>query len=121
MWIGIAALNLAFAVVLGAFGAHGLKNFATPEQLLWWHTATQYFFYHALGLLVLAVLKLSTPAFPIQQPFLLLQSGIILFCGSLYMMTLGLPKFLGAITPVGGALMIFGWLALAWHAMKFTK
>lgn len=43
MWIAISALNLALAVMLGAFGAHGLKSFATPEQLAWWSTATQYF------------------------------------------------------------------------------
>ena len=51
MWIAISALNLAIAVMLGAFGAHGLKARATEAQLLWWQTATDYFFYHALGLL----------------------------------------------------------------------
>jgi len=59
MWIAIAALNLTFAVILGAFGAHGLKSFASAEQLAWWHTATEYFFYHALGLLLLAVIALN--------------------------------------------------------------
>lgn len=56
MWIAISALNLAFAVILGAFGAHGLKKIASPEQLAWWQkTATDYFFYHALGLLALGI------------------------------------------------------------------
>lgn len=55
MWIAISALNLAFAVMLGAFGAHGLKAHASPEQLAWWQTATDYFFYHALGLLALGI------------------------------------------------------------------
>ncbi len=49
MWIAISALNLAFAVMLGAFGAHGLKAHASPEQIAWWQTATDYFFIMHLG------------------------------------------------------------------------
>lgn len=121
MWIAISALNLALAVMLGAFGAHGLKSFATPEQLTWWATATQYFFYHAIGLLILAVLNKTTPTFPIKNPFILIQIGILFFCGSLYIMALGLPRILGAITPIGGAFMIVGWVLLAWQAIKHAK
>lgn len=121
MWIAISALNLALAVMLGAFGAHGLKSIATAEQLAWWSTATQYFFYHAIGLFILAVLKKTTPTFPIKIPFILIQIGIIFFCGSLYIMSLGLPRILGAITPIGGAFMIAGWLLLAWYAIKHAK
>lgn len=120
MWIGIAAINLALAVMFGAFGAHGLKKIASPEQLTWWQTATDYFFYHALGLLLLGILAKTLPQFAIKIPFGLLQCGIILFCGSLYIMALGLPKILGAITPIGGLLMILGWLALAWQAFKYA-
>lgn len=121
MWIAISALNLALAVMLGAFGAHSLKSFATPEQLTWWATATQYFFYHAIGLLILAVLNKTTPTFPIKIPFILIQIGILFFCGSLYIMALGLPRILGAITPIGGAFMIVGWVLLAWQAIKHAK
>ena len=121
MWIGISALNLALAVVLGAFGAHGLKKIASPEQLAWWQTATDYFFYHALGLLVLGVLNKVLLHFPIKSSFVLIQIGILFFCGSLYIMALGLPRVLGAITPIGGALMILGWLTLAWNAFKYAK
>ncbi|TXJ10625.1 MAG: DUF423 domain-containing protein [Acinetobacter sp.] len=120
MWIGIAAINLALAVMLGAFGAHGLKKIASPEQLAWWQTATDYFFYHALGLLLLGILAKTLSQFSIKVPFGLLQCGIILFCGSLYLMALGSPKILGAITPIGGVLMILGWLALAWQAFKYA-
>lgn len=118
MWIGIAAINLAFAVMLGAFGAHGLKKIASEQQLTWWQTATDYFFYHALGLLALGILVKVIPQFAIKAPFWLIQIGILLFCGSLYIMALGLPRILGAITPIGGLLMILGWLALAWQAFK---
>ncbi|MDM1756659.1 MULTISPECIES: DUF423 domain-containing protein [unclassified Acinetobacter] len=118
MWIAISALNLAIAVMLGAFGAHGLKKIASPEQLAWWQTATDYFFYHALGLLALGIISKVLPALPIKMSFILIQVGIFFFCGSLYVMALGLPRILGAITPIGGALMIAGWLLLAWHALK---
>lgn len=121
MWIGISAINLALAVMLGAFGAHGLKKIASPEQLAWWQTATDYFFYHALGLLALAIISKIIPQLPIKASFWLIQMGILFFCGSLYVMALGLPHILGAITPVGGALMILGWLVLAWNAFKFAK
>ena len=121
MWIAISALNLAFAVMLGAFGAHGLKARASEAQLTWWHTATDYFFYHALGLLALAILSKVIPQLPIKASFILIQVGIFFFCGSLYGMGLGLPRVLGAITPIGGALMIAGWLVLAWNALKYAK
>lgn len=121
MWIAISALNLALAVILGAFGAHGLKARASIEQLNWWHTATDYFFYHALGLLLLAVLNKVLPQLPIKSSFLLIQIGIFFFCGSLYIMALGLPRILGAITPIGGAFMIAGWLVLAWNAYKYAR
>ena len=118
MWIGIAALNLALAVMLGAFGAHGLQKIANAHQLTWWHTATEYFFYHALGLLLLGIMAKVLPAFSIKAPFLLIQIGIIFLCGSLYIMSLGMPRILGAITPIGGLLMILGWLTLAWQTFK---
>ena len=121
MWIGISALNLALAVILGAFGAHGLKKVASPEQLTWWHTATDYFFYNAIGLLALGIISKVIPQLPIKMSFLLIQVGIFFFCGSLYIMALGLPRILGAITPIGGALMIAGWLLLAWNAFKHLK
>lgn len=121
MWIAISALNLALAVIVGAFGAHGLKSYASATQLNWWSTATDYFFYHAIGLLILSVLAKVTPALSIKASFLFIQIGIIFFCGSLYIMALGLAQGLGAITPIGGAFMIAGWLLLAWNAYKYAR
>ena len=118
MWLGIGAINLAIAVMIGAFGAHGLKKIASPEQLGWWQTATDYFFYHAIGLLILGVIAKTIPNFAVKTPFILLQIGILLFCGSLYIMAFGLPRGLGAITLLGGLFMILGWLTLAWQAFK---
>ena len=118
MWLGIAALNLAIAVMVGAFGAHGLKKIASEQQLTWWQTATDYFFYHALGLVLLGIIAKTLPQIAIKGSFWCIQIGIILFCGSLYVMALGLPRGLGAITPIGGLFMIIGWLLLAWQAFK---
>ncbi len=115
-WIGIAAVNMAIAVALGAFGAHGLEGHVSLQQLEWWHTATLYLFIHALGLSFVGLLirlKYIT-----QTTAWLLQIGIIIFAGSLYAMTLGAPRWFGAITPVGGVLMIAGWLWLATSAFR---
>ena len=110
-WISIAALNLAIAVALGAFGAHGLKAIVSSQQLEWWQTATLYWFIHGLGLLLVGILiRLN---YTTQTTAWLLQIGVIIFAGSLYAMTLGAPRWFGAITPIGGLLMIAGWLWLA--------
>ena len=118
-WIGIAAINMAIAVALGAFGAHGLKNIASPQQLEWWHTATLYLLVHALGLLLVGLL--IRLRYITQTTAWLLQIGIIIFAGSLYSMTLGAPLWFGAITPIGGVLMIAGWLCLALSAFKINN
>ena len=118
-WIGIAAINMAIAVALGAFGAHGLKNIASLQQLEWWHTATLYLFIHALGLLMIGLLiRLKHVT---QTTAWLLQIGVIIFSGSLYAMTLGAPLWFGASTPIGGVLMIAGWLWLAVSAFKMNS
>ena len=110
-WISIAAPNLAIAVALGAFGAHGLKAIVSSQQLEWWQTATLYWFIHGLGLLLVGILiRLN---YTTQTTAWLLQIGVIIFAGSLYAMTLGAPRWFGAITPIGGVLMIAGWLWLA--------
>ena len=110
-WIGIAAINLAIAVALGAFGAHGIKSMVNAQQLAWWHTATLYLFIHALGLLIVGLL--IRLRYTTQTTAWLLQIGVIIFAGSLFAMTLGAPRWFGAITPIGGVLMIAGWMWLA--------
>lgn len=119
-WLAISAFNLAIAVMFGAFGAHALKARLSVEQLGWWHTATEYFFYHSLGLLVIGALMRTLPTLELRLPASLLQIGIIIFCGSLYAMALGAPRWFGAITPIGGLAFILGWLLLAWSAYKVS-
>lgn len=115
-WIGIAAINMAIAVALGAFGAHGIKSMVDAQQLDWWHTATLYLFVHALGLLFVGILIRFNYA--THTSAWLLQIGIVIFAGSLYAMTLGAPRWFGAITPIGGVLMIAGWAWLAITAFR---
>lgn len=118
-WISIAAINMAVAVGLGAFGAHGLKSIASEQQLAWWQTATLYLLIHALGLLIVGLLiRLN---YATQTSAWLLQIGVIIFAGSLYAMTLGAPRWFGAITPIGGILMIIGWLWLAVSVSRLSQ
>lgn len=124
IWLQLAALNLALAVMTGAFGAHALKARLSAEQLGWWHTAVQYHFHHALGLLALGVLLRLSPTLAAPLPTgvatsaLWLQIGIVIFSGSLYAMALGAPRGFGAITPIGGLAFIIGWLWLAWSLAR---
>lgn len=118
-WISIAAINMAIAVALGAFGAHGLKAMVNTQQLGWWQTATLYWFVHSLGLLLVGILiRLN---YATQTAAWLLQIGVIIFAGSLYAMTLGAPRWFGAITPIGGVLMITGWLWLVLSSARLTN
>lgn len=109
------SLLAASGVAAGAFGAHGLRSMLDAAALGWWQTAVQYQLWHAIGLLALAALpaRLSVPL-----PALLLTVGTLVFSGSLYAMALGAPRWLGAVTPVGGTLLIAGWLLLAWRGLR---
>ncbi|MBW4329619.1 DUF423 domain-containing protein [Stakelama sp. CBK3Z-3] len=102
-----AALSGALAVGAGAFGAHG----ASGDAAEWLKTGGHYQLVHAVA--ALAVLRLEA-----KGPALLFLAGGLIFAGSLYLMALGLPRWLGAITPIGGAALIAGWLWLAWSAVR---
>lgn len=115
-YLTLAASLGCLAVILGAFGAHGLTRFLAaladgPQRLEWWKTAAQYHLAHALAMGLTAGLlgevragRIACIAFAI---------GIVLFSGSLYAMTLTGVRWLGAVTPMGGTAMIVGWVALA--------
>ena len=119
MFVFLGALNMAIAVMLGAFGAHGLKTKVTAEQLAWWHTGVDYHVYHALALLIIGTLIAEQPQLAIPKGSAwALQVGIVIFSGSLYAMTLGAPRWFGAITPIGGTAFIVGWLWLAYSAWQ---
>jgi len=108
------ALLAGLAVALGAFGAHALKARLGAEALGWWQTAVQYQLAHGVALVALGGLAWSRA----RLPALLLGAGAALFAATLYAMALGAPRWLGAVTPLGGAAMIAGWALLAWRAIR---
>jgi uncharacterized membrane protein YgdD (TMEM256/DUF423 family) len=113
-WTMVGALWGLVGVGLGAFGAHGLKAVASAEGLAWWETAARYHLFHALALLAVGLLQQHRPGGDSAGWCLLLGSAV--FSGTLYAMGLGAPRWLGAVTPVGGLAMMAGWLLLALHA-----
>ncbi len=117
-WIAAGAGLAALAVILGAFGAHGLKAKVSPEDLIIFETGVRYHFYHALGLILLGLLGFHYPSDILQAPAVLLSIGMLIFSGSLYVLVLFGMRGLGAITPIGGVAMVGGWLLLAYRIMK---
>jgi uncharacterized membrane protein YgdD (TMEM256/DUF423 family) len=107
-----ASVLLALAVVIGAFGAHGLKSHLSTEMIQVYKTGVEYHFYHALGLLLIGVLSISMPSGFLNWSAFLLAVGIVLFSGSLYIMAITGIKWFGAITPLGGLSFIAGWILL---------
>jgi uncharacterized membrane protein YgdD (TMEM256/DUF423 family) len=114
-----ASIVLAAAVMLGAFGAHALRARLDPAALAVYQTAVQYHFWHGLGLLGVGVLMLHWPASArLGWAAGLLIAGLVLFCGSLYVLALTGATWLGMLTPIGGLAFIAAWLVLAsvaWH------
>ena len=108
------AMLAASGVALGAFGAHGLRALLPPEALGWWQTAVQYQMWHAIGLVAIG----AAPVERTRGPAWMLAAGTIIFSGSLYAMALSGARWLGAVTPVGGLMMIAGWAWLAWRLAK---
>jgi uncharacterized membrane protein YgdD (TMEM256/DUF423 family) len=114
LFITLASLSGILAVVFGAFGAHALKGKLDDQALKVFETAVQYHFYHTFALLVVGVIALNQP-----QTVLLKSSGwlfvigILVFSGSLYLLSLTGVRWLGAITPLGGLALIAGWACLA--------
>jgi len=111
MWIAIAGVSGCLAVVAGAFGAHGLRDRLPPEQVAAWVTASQYHLMHSVVLLALALFALRGEA-SIRLQGSLFTAGMLLFSGSIYLLVLTGQRWLGPITPLGGLLLIAGWLSL---------
>ncbi len=115
-WPAVGSFALAVAVMLGAFGAHGLRGRLDAYSIGIYERAVFYHFVHALGLLIVSLLAKMGAVAPPHATWVsvLLLAGIVIFCGSLYGLAITGIRILGAITPLGGLAFIAAWLLLAW-------
>lgn len=116
-WMTLAAIFGLFAVAGGAFGAHGIDD---PKAASWLQTGADYALAHVLATFACGILA----QFGARRAGLaagLFLAGVVLFSGSLFVMGLGGPRWLGAVTPVGGLSFMAGWAVLAWDARGFRR
>jgi len=119
LFISVAALAGMFAVMLGAFGAHALKNTLDDYAMGVFETAVQYHFYHTFALMAVGILAMSQPgSVLLKTSGWLFMLGLVLFSGSLYALSFSGVRWLGAITPIGGLAFIAGWGCLAAASWK---
>jgi uncharacterized membrane protein YgdD (TMEM256/DUF423 family) len=116
----LGALSALVAVGLGAFAAHGLRGHLSDAMLAVFETGVRYHMYHALALLAVGWAAGRWPGLPVLLAGWLFVAGTLVFSGSLYALSTGGPRWLGAVTPVGGFAFLLGWLALAWAAWSAT-
>ncbi len=121
IWIQLGGLFGGLSVLMGAFGAHSLKNHLTQQKLDVFQTAAQYQFFHSLALVLVGILALQAgeqDRKKINRAGKFFTAGILLFCGSLYILAFDGPRFFGPITPLGGLSLIIGWFLLAFSISK---
>ncbi|MCL4112718.1 UNVERIFIED_CONTAM: hypothetical protein GTU68_052165 [Idotea baltica] len=121
LWLLLSSFFGFSAIVLGAFAAHALKKILTDEQQAIFHTATYYQMIHSLALFGIALLSLYVPGRIVNIAGLSFLLGIILFSGSLYLLTLTGCSKLGIITPVGGIAFLVGWFCLGLAALQLPN
>lgn len=118
------AINGFLAVALGAFGAHALEGRIADKYLSTWDTAVQYQMFHALALMAIGILmssKLMGHVSSLNTAGYLILAGIIIFSGSLYVLSLTGISILGAITPIGGVAFLVGWIMLIVATVKYAN
>lgn len=115
-----AAFFLALAVVIGAFGAHGVRDIINADQMRIYETGVSYHFYHALGMLAVPLLvraELIT-ASAAKWAFILFVVGIVCFSGSLYILAITGQTLWGAVAPIGGTSFIVGWMSIVYGSIQ---
>ncbi len=121
-FFSIAATTMALAVAFGAFGSHALATVLEQNnRIQTWDTASKYHFYHGLGLFVVGYLYRKTGTRPVFFSFHLMLAGTIIFSGTLYLLSVTGYTVLGAVTPVGGLLLIASWLVLGRSLWVYKK
>lgn len=118
----IASFMMAVTIAIGAFGAHGLKPYLDEYSTDIYEKAVSYQFYNTLGLFFLTFISYLLPkSTKIAKAFYLILMGTLIFSFSLYILAISKIMWLGAITPIGGTLMIIGWLLCSYTIMKELK
>lgn len=118
----ISALSGLTAVGMGAFAAHGLKGKIAPELLNAFQTGVHYQIYHTLALMLVLLLSLHFPdSRELRWTCFAFIFGVILFSGSLYLLALGGPRWLGPVTPLGGGSLMIGWACLLLAAWRLSE
>ena len=120
-WFAAGAIAAGLAVILGAFGAHGLQGRVAPDLLAAYETGARYHLAHALALLAVGLAAGRRNNSLTTTAGWLFLAGIAVFSGSLYLMTLTGARWLGAITPIGGLAFILGWIALAAGVLRGVR
>jgi len=119
LFLLLGSINATLAVILGAFGAHALKARLDVSLLKAYHTGVEYHFYHALGLILVGMIAMNLPVnIWLKSSGWSMFVGIILFCGSLYLLSIFNLRWLGMVTPVGGLLFILAWVSLCISVLK---
>ncbi|MCC6141120.1 MAG: DUF423 domain-containing protein [Nitrospira sp.] len=116
--VAMGSLAAALAVAAGAFGAHLLKSVLDPPQLAVFETAARYQMYHALGMIAVGLAGQIVGRPQVARAGWCFAAGIVLFCGSLYGVSLLGIRWLGAVTPIGGVAFIMGWSLFGWYAWR---
>lgn len=118
LWIATGAACCAVAVIAGAFGAHGLADRLEPRQLELWETAARYFIYGGFGQILMGLAAHVSPRRGLDLAAILLLVGSLVFSATVAILALGGPRWLGAITPLGGLAMIAGFVVFAIVALR---
>lgn len=119
-FLASGAVFAFLGVVMGAFGAHILKNYLESNLLIVFETAVKYQMYHSLAMVVVAVLMKSNRNVWLIRSVWFFTAGIVIFSGSLYVLSLTGIKWFGALTPFGGIAFLAGWICLFMYALKNT-
>lgn len=117
IWIILGAISAGLSVLFGAFGAHALKSRLTAESMATFEIGVRYQMYHAIGLIALGLIAIKIDNVAIKVSGCSLFSGMLIFSGSLYGVSLLELRWMGMTAPVGGLLLMIGWFALAWAAL----
>ncbi len=117
----LSSIMMAIAIIIGAFGAHELKDQLNEYGTIIYSKASGYQFYNTLGLFVISIIYVFIKSKKVKVSFYFVLIGMLIFSFSLYILAISKILWLGAITPIGGLLMIVGWLILAYSILIDMK